>query len=51
MGWLLDGGCGVGQWVGVLAFFKSPAFIIIGAQLLFSASDLMGRWAMKTQGF
>jgi multidrug transporter EmrE-like cation transporter len=51
MGWLLDGGGGVGQWVGVLAFLKSPAFIIIGAQLLFSASDLMGRWAMKTQGF
>ncbi len=32
-------------------FWKSPAFIIIGSQLLFSASDLMGRWAMKSQGF
>lgn len=34
-----------------MPFWKSPAFIIIGAQLLFSASDLIGRWAMKTQGF
>ena len=32
-------------------FWKSPAFIIIGSQLLFSASDLMGRSAMKAQGF
>lgn len=35
----------------MLALLKSPAFIIIGSQLLFSASDLIGRWAMKSQGF
>ncbi len=34
-----------------VSFWKSPAFIIIGSQLLFSASDLIGRWAMKSQGF
>lgn len=34
-----------------VTFLKSPAFIIIGAQLLFSISDLMGRSAMKAQGF
>lgn len=30
---------------------KSPAFLIIGSQLLFSTSDIIGRWAMKSQGF
>jgi multidrug transporter EmrE-like cation transporter len=34
-----------------VAFLKSPAFIIIGAQALFSISDVMGRMAMKSQGF
>ncbi len=33
------------------AFLKSPAFIIIGSQLLFSISDLMGRRAMSAHGF
>jgi len=32
-------------------FWKSPAFIIIGSQLLFSISDLLGARAMKAQGF
>jgi molybdopterin-guanine dinucleotide biosynthesis protein A len=32
-------------------FWKSPAFIIIGAQLLFSISDVIGARAMKTRGF
>jgi multidrug transporter EmrE-like cation transporter len=32
-------------------FWKSPAFIIIGAQLLFSISDVIGARAMKAQGF
>ena len=32
-------------------FWKSPAFIIIGAQLLFSISDFLGARAMKSQGF
>jgi hypothetical protein len=32
-------------------FWKSPAFIIIGAQLLFSISDVIGARAMKVQGF
>ncbi len=32
-------------------FWKSPAFIIIGAQLLFSISDYLGARAMKSQGF
>lgn len=32
-------------------FWKSPAFIIIGAQLLFSISDVIGAKAMKAQGF
>jgi multidrug transporter EmrE-like cation transporter len=41
----------VGHELVMLALLKSPAFIIIGSQLLFSASDLIGRWAMKTQGF
>lgn len=34
-----------------MPFWKSPAFLIIGSQLLFSASDLIGKWAMKNQGF
>lgn len=34
-----------------MPFWKSPAFLIIGSQLLFSASDLIGKWAMKSQGF
>jgi multidrug transporter EmrE-like cation transporter len=41
----------VGHELVMLALLKSPAFIIIGSQLLFSASDLIGRWAMKSQGF
>jgi multidrug transporter EmrE-like cation transporter len=32
-------------------FWKSPAFIIIGSQLLFSISDVIGARAMKAQGF
>ncbi len=32
-------------------FWKSPAFIIIGSQLLFSISDVIGARAMKVQGF
>ena len=32
-------------------FWKSPAFIIIGSQLLFSISDYLGAKAMKAQGF
>ena len=32
-------------------FWKSPALIIIGAQLLFSISDVIGAKAMKAQGF
>lgn len=31
--------------------WKNPAVIIIGAQLLFSISDVIGARAMKTQGF
>jgi multidrug transporter EmrE-like cation transporter len=31
--------------------WKSPAFIIIGAQLLFSISDVIGARAMKAHGF
>ena len=34
-----------------MAFLKSPAFIIIGSQILFSISDVMGRTYMKSQGF
>jgi multidrug transporter EmrE-like cation transporter len=34
-----------------VALLKSPAFIIIGSQILFSISDLMGRSFMKSQGF
>lgn len=41
----------MGHGLVMLALLKSPAFIIIGSQLLFSASDLIGRWAMKSQGF
>lgn len=41
----------MGHELVMLALLKSPAFIIIGSQLLFSASDLIGRWAMKSQGF
>jgi multidrug transporter EmrE-like cation transporter len=32
-------------------FWKSPAVIIIGSQLLFSISDVIGARAMKAQGF
>ncbi|MEK7950318.1 hypothetical protein [Luteolibacter soli] len=34
-----------------MPFWKSPAFLIIGSQLLFSISDVIGARAMKTQGF
>lgn len=34
-----------------MSFLKSPAFIIVGSQLLFSISDVIGRAAMKTHGF
>lgn len=34
-----------------VSFLKSPAFIVIASQLLFSISDYLGARAMKAQGF
>jgi hypothetical protein len=34
-----------------VSFWKSPVFIIVGSQLLFSVSDYLGARAMKAQGF
>src|SRR5690606_39393393 len=36
---------------GGVFLLKSPAFLIIGSQLLFSTSDIIRRWATESPGF